>query len=107
MGNEILVNKDNFSKEVLETEGVVLVDFWAPWCGPCKVLGPVIEELAQEYLGKVKVCKCDVDENGEVAAEYGIRSIPTIMIFKNGKMERQSLGTQSKDAIVSLFRDYL
>ncbi len=79
------VSDASFKNDVLESELPVLVDFWAPWCGPCRMVGPVVEEIAQQYEGKVKVVKLNTDDNPEVASKYGIRSIPTLMIFKDGQ----------------------
>lgn len=93
---EIVLTVDNFKTEVLESDMPVLVDFWAPWCGPCKMLGPVISELAEEYEGKVKVGKVNVDEEDELAAQYGIQSIPTVLLFKGGEVVEQSLGFKPK-----------
>lgn len=87
----------NFNDEI--KEGVVLVDFFATWCGPCKMLAPVIEELAAEYEGKVKVGKLDVDENPETAGKFGVQSIPTIIIFKDGEEADKVMGFQSKEAL--------
>ncbi len=89
----------NFDAEVLKSKTPVLVDFWAEWCGPCRMLGPTIEELAKEYAGKVKVGKVNVDENPGIASKYSIRSIPTVMIFKNGTILDQMVGVQPKEAI--------
>jgi thioredoxin 1 len=86
----------NFKKEVLESALPALVDFWASWCGPCKMVAPVIDELAKEYAGKVKIGKIDVDANPKVATDYGIMSIPTIIFFKNGKVLSQVVGAVSK-----------
>jgi len=86
----------NFQKEVLDSEILVLVDFWANWCGPCKLIAPIIEELAKEYDSKIKIGKLDVDENSRVATQYGVMSIPTLIFFKNGKVMEQVIGACSK-----------
>lgn len=99
---EIILTSDNFKTEVLESEIPVLVDFWASWCGPCKMLGPVIAELAEEYAGKVKVGKVNVDEEEELAMEYGIQSIPTVLLFKGGEVVEQSLGFKPKAAFKAM-----
>src|ERR1035437_5235018 len=93
---DLTLTDKNFEEEVLKSEQPVLVDFWAEWCHPCKVVGPIIEELATEYAGKLKVGKVDVDVN-QVANNYGIMSIPSILIFKNGKVLKTLVGAQSKD----------
>ena len=90
------VTDSTFAAEVLEAKGPVLVDFWAPWCGPCKMIGPVLEELAVEMDGKVKIAKVNVDENQDVAAKYGIRSIPTLLLFKNGALAATKVGAAQK-----------
>lgn len=90
------LNEGNFKKEVLEAKSLVVVDFWAGWCGPCKMLAPIIEELANEYAHKVKIAKVDVDDNSNIASRYGIMSIPTLMFFKNGKAVAQTVGAISK-----------
>jgi len=89
----------NFEKEVIESEGAVLVDFWAPWCGPCQMMGPVIDELAEDTKGKFKVGKVNVDENSDTASKYGIMSIPSIKIFKGGKVVKEFTGVQGKDSL--------
>ncbi len=90
---------DNFSKNVLESKGVTLVDFWAPWCGPCRQLSPIVEELAKEMEGKMDVYKCNIDENPETPSKYAVRGIPTLMIFKEGKLIDTKVGALSKAAL--------
>lgn len=89
----------NFGQEVLQSDKPVLVDFWAPWCGPCQAMGPIIDELATEMEGKAKVGKLNVDENSEAASKYGIMSIPAIKIFKGGKVVKEFVGLQNKDVL--------
>lgn len=89
----------NFDSEVLKSSTPVLVDFWAPWCGPCRMLAPSIEALSKDYDGKVKVGKLNTDDNGETAAKFGIRSIPTLLIFKDGQVVNQLVGALPKDKI--------
>lgn len=97
MGKYIDLTAENF--EATLAEGVSLVDFWAPWCGPCRMIAPVIEELAGDYDGKANICKVNTDEEQDIAVKFGIRSIPTIMFFKNGEMVDQVVGAQSKQAL--------
>ena len=99
---ELVLTSDNFKTEVLESEIPVLVDFWASWCGPCRMLGPVIAELAEEYEGKVKVGKVNVDEEEELAMEYNVQSIPTVLLFKGGEVVEQSLGFKPKAAFEAM-----
>ena len=100
--NALEFTSDNFQSEVLESDKPVLVDFWAEWCGPCKMLSPTIDALAGEYLGKVSIGKLNVDNNAEVASQYGIRSIPCLLFFKNGKVEKQIVGAIDKSEIASI-----
>lgn len=100
----ITLTAENFNQEVLETDKTVLIDFWASWCGPCKMLSPVIDALAEEVEDKVKVCKVNVDEQNALAAEFQVRSIPTLVVIRDGKMVTSSVGVKSKEAILSMLR---
>ena len=91
---------DNFESEVLKSDKPVLIDFWATWCGPCRTIAPVVEEIASEYNGKLKVGKLDVDNNQQTAIKYGVRSIPTLLIFKNGVVKETIIGAVPKGQIV-------
>lgn len=97
--SEVVLTDANFKAEVLDYKGVVMVDFWAPWCGPCRMLGPVVEELAGEYAGKVKVAKLNVDEAPDTSTQFGVSSIPTLIFFKDGKVVSQTVGLQTKSAL--------
>lgn len=99
MSEPIAVNDGNFAVEVLESDVPVLVDFWAAWCGPCHMVAPIVQQLAQEYDGKIKVCKVDVDESQKYAAQFGIRSIPTLLVFQDGKVAEQVIGAVPKQHI--------
>ena len=95
----ITVNQDNFEAEVLSAGTPVLVDFWAPWCGPCKAISPIIESLAEEHAGKMKVAKINVDDDGAIAAEYGVRGIPTLVLFQDGEIKGSMVGAATKEKI--------
>jgi len=95
------VSDDTFEAEVLNSDLPVLVDYWAEWCGPCKVIAPVLEEIAAEYDGKMKVCKLDIDANEDTPPKYGIRGIPTLMLFKNGAVEATKVGALSKSQLTA------
>ena len=101
---ELTLTGKNFEQEVLLAKEPVLVDFWAPWCGPCRMLAPVIEEIANEYAGKVKVGKVNVDDERELALEYGVSSIPTVMVFQNGEVKETSVGYRPKEEIEQLLK---
>lgn len=95
------VTDDTFEAEVLQAPNPVLVDYWAEWCGPCKAIAPTLEEVAKEYSGKLKVAKVNVDENQEIPRKYGIRGIPTLMLFKNGNIEATKVGALSKSQLTA------
>lgn len=99
--NIISVSDDTFDEEVLQSDIPVLVDYWATWCGPCKAIAPILEEIADGYSGKVKIAKLNIDENPNTPPKFGIRGIPTLMIFKNGTVEATKVGALSKDQLSS------
>ncbi|GAB0153372.1 MULTISPECIES: thioredoxin TrxA [Marinobacterium] len=99
--NIVNVTDASFEEDVLKAEGAVLVDYWAEWCGPCKMIAPVLEEIAKEYAGKLKVCKLNIDENNETPPKFGIRGIPTLMLFKGGNVEATKVGALSKSQLAA------
>lgn len=105
--SEITLNDQNFKKEVLESDLPVLVDFWAPWCSPCLMVAPAIEEIAKEYQGKLKVGKLNVDENKQTAGNYNIMSIPALLIFKDGKVVDEIIGALPKEEIVNHIEKFI
>ena len=105
--NTIDLTDDNFQSEVLESDEPVLVDFWAPWCGPCRMIAPLIDELASDYAGKIKAVKLNTDESPSVATEYGIRSIPTVMIFKGGRKMDTVIGAVPKSTLANTLDKYV
>lgn len=107
MANVLEVNEKNWDQEVLSSEVPVLVDFWAPWCGPCRALSPTVDALAQELTGKMKVVKLNTDEAGVVASKYGVMSIPVLMLFKGGKIVEQLVGARPKPQILAKLEPHL
>lgn len=103
----VTLTKDNFDGEIINTSELVLVDFWADWCGPCRMVGPIIDGLAQEYAGKVKVCKVNIDDNSEIASANAIVSIPTILLFKDGKVVERLVGAKSRDDFEEVIDQYV
>lgn len=102
MSEQILyLTDDTFEKEVINSSNPVLVDYWAEWCGPCKMIAPILEEVASEYTGKVKIAKLNIDENPQTPPRYGIRGIPTLMLFKDGNVEATKVGALSKSQLTA------
>jgi thioredoxin 1 len=105
MGKYVELNNDNF--EATTSKGVSLVDFWAPWCGPCRMIAPIIEELAEDFNGKANICKINTDEEQDLATKFGIRSIPTILIMKDGEVVETMVGASSKQAFADKINSFL
>ncbi len=96
----------NFEQEVLQSDRPVLVDFWAPWCGPCKMIAPILDSVAEEYTDRVKIAKINIDENASTAPKYGVRGIPTLLLFKNGQVEGTKVGALNKAQLVSFISEH-
>jgi len=105
--NTLTFTDQNFEQEVLKSDKPVVVDFWAVWCAPCRMVAPTVEAIAEEYLGRAKVGKLNVDENQAVTSRYNVRGIPTLLVFKNGQVQEQIVGATSKDNIVKLIEKHL
>jgi thioredoxin 1 len=101
------LNDNNFASEVLNSQVPVLVDFWAPWCGPCRMIAPIVDEIASEYEGKMKVAKVNVDDNSNLATKYGVMSIPTVCLFAKGDVVFRSVGVKSKKDLVAQITEHL
>ena len=104
--SEIAITKENFEEEVLKSDKPVLIDFWATWCGPCRMIAPVISEIAEEYKEEYKVCKVNVDEEGEIAAAFQVSSIPMLAIVKDGKVAGTAIGYRPKEEIIEILKSY-
>ena len=107
MSAEVTISQDNFTDEVVQSQVPVVVDFWAEWCMPCKMIAPVLEQISQDYAGKLKVAKVNVDDNGEIAQKFNIVSIPTLLLFKGGSVVGQQVGAVPRETIEGLFKDHL
>ena len=107
MAADLAIKTSEFEEKVLKSDVPVLVDFWAPWCGPCRQIGPSVEEISNEMVGTAKVFKVDVDQEGEIASKYGIMSIPALLVFKNGEVVDQMVGAGPKQTIVDLLKRHI
>ena len=107
MANIKAITDGQFEQEVLKAELPVLVDFWAEWCGPCKIISPILEELAQDYGDKLKICKVDIEENNETPAKYGVRGIPTLLLFKAGEIVETQVGALSKSQLADIVSPHI
>ena len=107
MSAEVTISPDNFTDEVVQSQVPVVVDFWAEWCMPCKMIAPVLEQISQDYAGKLKVAKVNVDDNGEIAQQFNIVSIPTLLLFKDGEVVGQQVGAVPRETIEGMFKAYV
>jgi thioredoxin 1 len=107
MSNLVIANDSNFEQEVINSDIPVIVDFWAEWCAPCRLIAPLVEDIGNEYAGKLKVCKFDVDSNPQTSMKYGIRSIPTLLIFKGGQPVETIIGAVPKEMILNKLQPFL
>ena len=107
MSAAVTIDQDNFNAEVIESDTPVVVDFWAEWCMPCKMVAPVLDQISQDYAGRLKIAKVNVDDAGEIAQKYNIVSIPTLLLFKDGNVVGQQVGAVPRETIESLFKDHL
>jgi thioredoxin 1 len=107
MSAEVTISQDNFTAEVIQSETPVVVDFWAEWCMPCKMIAPVLEQISEDYAGKLKIAKVNVDDNGEIAQQFNIVSIPTLLLFKDGEVVGQQVGAVPRETIEGMFKAYV
>ncbi len=107
MSATVTIDQDNFTAEVIESDTPVVVDFWAEWCMPCKMVAPVLDQISQDYAGRLKIAKVNVDDAGEIAQKYNIVSIPTLLLFKDGNVVGQQVGAVPRETIEGLFKDHL